>query len=56
MLLVILGASLLSGLLRKNLSGKRTVTAGEETKRAGEGIEKKSSNSREFFITSLNKF
>ena len=43
MLLGTLGASLLGGLLTKNLSGKGTVRAGEGTIRAGEGIKKKSS-------------
>ena len=51
MLLSILGASLLGDLLTKNLSGKGTVKAGEETIRAGEGV-KKSSNA----TTSFNKF
>ena len=41
MLLGTLGASLLGDLLTKNLSGKRTVRAGEGTTRAGEGIKKK---------------
>ena len=55
MLLGTLRASLLGDLLKKNLSRKVTVRAGEGTARAGEGIEK-SSNSREFFTTSFNKF
>ena len=55
MLLGTLRASLLGDLLTKNLSRKGTVRAGEGTARAGEGIEK-SSNSREFFTTSFNKF
>ena len=41
MLLGTLGASLLSDLLTKSLSGKRTVRAGERFLRAGEGIAKK---------------
>ena len=41
MLLGTLGANLLGDLLRKNLSGKGTVRAGEATVRAGEGIKKK---------------
>ena len=41
MLLDTLGASLLGDLLTKNISGKRTVRAGEGTLRAGEGIKKK---------------
>ena len=58
MLLGTLGASLLGNLL----TGKGTVTAGEGTIRTGYGIiragegMKKSSNSREFFATSSNKF
>ena len=51
MLLGTSGASLLGGLLTKNLSGKATVRAGEGTIRAGEGI-KKSINAS----TSFNKF
>ena len=51
MLLGTLGASLLSNLLTKNLSGKGTVRGGEGTIRAGYGI-KKSSNS----TISFNKF
>ena len=51
MLLGTSGASLLGGLLTKNLSGKVTVRAGEGTIRAGEGI-KKSINAS----TSFNKF
>ena len=51
MLLGTLGASLLSDLLTKKLSGKGTVGAEEGFLRAGEGI-KKSSN----FTTSFNKF
>ena len=46
-----LGAPLLGSLL----TGKGTVRAGEGFLRAEEGI-KKSSNSREFFTTSFNKF
>ena len=42
MLLGTLGASLLGDLLTKDLSGKGTITAGEETLRAGEEIKKKS--------------
>ena len=38
MLLGTLGASLLGDLLTKNLSGKRTVRAGEGTIRAAEGV------------------
>ena len=41
MLLDTLGASSLGDLLTKNISGKRTVRAGEGTLRAGEGIKKK---------------
>ena len=41
MLLGTLGASLLSYLLTKNLSGKGTVRAGEGFLRAGEEIKKK---------------
>ena len=41
MLLGTLGASLLGDLLTKNLSGKRTVRAGEGIVRAGEEIKKK---------------
>ena len=41
MLLGTLGASLLGDLLTKDLSGKGTITAGEETLRAGEEIKKK---------------
>ena len=55
MLLGTLGASFLGNLLTKHLSGKGTVRAGQRTVRAGEGI-RKSSNSREFFTTSFNKF
>ena len=53
MLLSALGASFLSDLLTKNLSGKGTVRAGEGTVRAGEGI-KKSSNFTT--STSFDKF
>ena len=68
MLLGTLGASLLVDLLTKNLTGKRvrsgkkTVREGEEFLRAGEGFLtagagiEKSSNFREFFTTSFNKF
>ena len=57
MLLGTLGASLLGDLLTKNLSGKGNVEAGEGTIKAGYGFQlKKSSNSREFFTTSFNKF
>ena len=60
MLLGTLGASLLSDLLTKILSGKGTVRAGERFLRAGEGINKKRINAREFFsekfTTSSYKF
>ena len=60
MLLGTLGASLLSDLLTKILSGKGTVRAGERFLRAGEGINKKRINAREFFsekfTTSFYKF
>ena len=65
MLFGTLGASLLSDMLTKNLSGKGTVRAGEEIKkkninattgegtiRAGEEIKKKSINA----TTSFDKF
>ena len=48
MLLGTLGASLLGDLLTKNLSGKRTVRAGEGFLRAGEGIKKSINASTSF--------
>ena len=56
MLLGTLGASLLSDLLTKILSGKGTVRAGERFLRAGEGIKKKRINAREFFSEKFATF
>ena len=56
MLLGTLGASLLSDLLTKILSGKGTVRAGERFLRAGEGIRKKRINAREFFSEKFTTF
>ena len=55
MLLGTLGASLLSDILSKGLSGKGVIRAGEETLRAGYGSERPSLKFFDFSSTSFNK-
>ena len=55
MLLGTLGASLLSDILSKGLSGKGVIRAGEGTIRAGYGSERPSVKNFDSFGTSFNK-